>query len=285
VPVVTGPVVTGEKGLALVADGLRVDVDMTCDANFRALGEIRLRGAHIGQNLDFSRATMLNPHGTALDAEDLQADRMLMPASCEAGLICLRNAKLNELDDKCEVLPDRIDVRGLSYQTLIPPLEPGKRLEWLRRAGGFEPQPYEQLATSYRRLGYDEEARQVLLAKERHRRQTLSPVGQAWGYLQDVMIGYGYRPSRAAAWFGLLLAVGVVVFWFSPPRPGPLGVHAHFNPFFYALDLLIPFADFGQRSLWDPSAGQQWFESIVAVFGWMLASTAIAGLTRTLNRS
>ena len=69
----------------------------------------------------------------ALDAEDLQAERMLMPKEVRAGKINLRNAKLNELDDKCEVMPEHIDVTGLSYETLIPPLTPQRRLEWLAR--------------------------------------------------------------------------------------------------------------------------------------------------------
>ena len=98
---------SGESGLALVADGLRVDTDMTCDTGFTAYGEIRIKGARIRQNLDFSDAED-NETGAALNAEDVQAERMLMPAKFLAGRISLRNGKMVELDDKREVRPDLI---------------------------------------------------------------------------------------------------------------------------------------------------------------------------------
>ena len=277
--------VNGERGLALVADGLRVDIDLTCNGDFTAEGEIRLKGARIGQNLDFSNAVVENARGTALTVEDLQADRMLMPAQCHSGLISLRNAKLVELDDKRGVRPDQIDVSGLSYETLIPPLDPETRLDWMRRAEAFEPQPYEQLARSYRRLGYDDAARLVQLAQERHRRQTAAPIRKAWGYVQDATIGYGYRPFRAAALFAGLVVVGTVVFWVWRPEAHAEAAGARLNPFLYTLDLLVPIADFGHRDLWNPDYAQMVFGTLLAVSGWILASTAIAGLTRALNRN
>ncbi|MCA1674235.1 MAG: hypothetical protein LC799_19275, partial [Actinobacteria bacterium] len=93
-------IVNGEFGLALVADGLSVELDMTCDAGFHAYGEIRLKGARIGRNLDFDDSEVNNQGGFALNAEDVQAERMLMPARCLAGWITLRNGKMVELDDK-----------------------------------------------------------------------------------------------------------------------------------------------------------------------------------------
>lgn len=77
-----------QDALALVADGLCVDIDMTCDAGFVGKGEIRLKGARIGQSLDFSGAQVNaefdaetdNEAGAekrianALNAEDIQAN-------------------------------------------------------------------------------------------------------------------------------------------------------------------------------------------------------------------
>ena len=95
-------------------------------------------------------------------------------------------------------------------------LDPETRLKWLAK-NEYEPQPYDQLARSYRQLGYDDSARKVQLAQERRRRETLrSPVRKIWGRVQDAAIGYGYLPYRAVALFGLVLLVGVIVFWRSP---------------------------------------------------------------------
>lgn len=99
-------------------------------------------------------------------------------------------------------------------------------------------------------------------------------------------IGYGYLPYRAAALFGLILLAGVVGFSLFPPWPiGPGGLRPAFNPFFYTLDVLIPFANFGQREIWLSSVGQEMFKIFLAILGWTLAATALAGFTRTLTRS
>lgn len=279
-------IVNGEFGLALVADGLSVELDMTCDAGFHAYGEIRLKGARIGRNLDFDDSEVNNHGGFALNAEDVQAERMLMPARCLAGWITLRNGKMVELDDKRGVRPDQIDILGLSYERLIPPLDPDTRLRWLAE-NDYEPQPYEQLAHSYRQLGYDESARKVKLAQERRRRETLTPARKVWGYLQDWTIGYGFLPARAMALFALVLVVGVVGFWIwpLPPLAADMRNPPQFNPFFYTMDVLIPFADFGQRELWDSTVGHEVFKVVLALVGWTLAITAIAGLNRALTRS
>jgi len=276
-------IVSGAFGLALVADGLRVDIDMTCDAGFTSKGEFRLKGARISRNLDFSDAEVNNERGVALNAEDMQAERMLMPARCEAGRISLRYGKMVELDDKRGVRPDQIDITGLSYETLIPPMDPETRLQWLAE-NDYEPQPYDQMARSYRRLGYEDSARKVQLAQERRRRDTLPAGRKIFAYLQDLTIGYGYLPNRAATLFVFLLLLGVVVFWHWPPHPID-NKKIYFNPIFYTLNVLIPFVNFGQRDLWNSTLGLEVFKVFLAGAGWGLAITALAGINRKLTRS
>ena len=44
--------------------------------------------------------------------------------------------------------PAGMQLDGLSYETLNPPLTAKERLQWLRSdADGYQPQPYERLAT------------------------------------------------------------------------------------------------------------------------------------------
>lgn len=58
----------------------------------------------------------------------------------------------------------------------------GERLDWLRRDNDrYLPQPYEQLAETYRKLGHDAERRHVLLAKHRHRRSAPAPPTPGFG--------------------------------------------------------------------------------------------------------
>jgi hypothetical protein len=51
-----------------------------------------------------------------------------------------------------------------------------------------QPQPYEQLAEFYRRAVHDDDVRRVLLAKQRHRRTTLSAPGRPAGRPLDTFI-------------------------------------------------------------------------------------------------
>ncbi len=48
---------------------------------------------------------------------------------------------------------------------------------------------------------------------------TLSAPLQAWGHIQDWMVGYGYRPQRAALWLSALLIVGTIAFAARHPQP------------------------------------------------------------------
>jgi hypothetical protein len=276
--------VNGELGLALVADGLRVDIDMTCDARFISHGEIRLKGARIGRNLDFSDAKVDNKDGLALNAEDIQAERMFMPAKCKAGRINLRDGKMVELDDKRGVRPDQINITGLSYETLIPPQDPETRLEWLAK-NAYEPQPYDQMARSYLRLGYEDSARKVQLAREKRRRDNLSARRKIFAYLQEGLMGYGYLPHRAVFPFVSVLLLGIVVFWVWQPHTIG-GQKVNFNPIFYTLNVLIPFLNFGQRDLWD---SHSWvleaFRVGLAGLGWLLAIIAFPAIKRRLTRS
>ena len=71
----------------------------------------------------------------------------------------------------------------------------------------------------------------MLLAKQRRRRESPPPAGRIWGWLQDVTVGYGYRPGRAAVWMAVLWAIGAVYFASNPvPHPSDSGYGPHWNP-------------------------------------------------------
>ncbi|MGX2996122.1 oxidoreductase [Streptomyces sp. JNUCC 64] len=161
-----------------------------------------------------------------------------------------------------------------------------RRLEWLRRNPGYAPQPYEQLAGFYRRIGHEGEARRVLLAKQRHRRRTLPPVARVWGRLLDVTVGYGYRPWLAGVWLAALALLGTLAFGRATPTPVKPGEGAPFQPLVYTLDLLIPIGGLGQRTAWYWTDGvtQSLAHALVAA-GWMLTTAVVAGVTRTLSRN
>jgi hypothetical protein len=213
------------SGEAIAAKGLTVDGDMQCTDGFTTHGSINLRAARITGRLSFRGAVLHAPESdrqgrSGLHLSLLQAAELdLRAAEPVIGGIRLSNAHVGTLDDDPAVWPSRIWLNGFTYDSIQGSRAPvAERLEWLRRDTlGYRPQPYEQLAAFYRRTGRDEDARQVLLAKQRHQRTTLHAPGRAFGQLLDWAVGYGYRPWLAAIWLAALLATGTAVFTLHPP--------------------------------------------------------------------
>jgi hypothetical protein len=271
--------------IALHASGLSAD-GMYCRMNFTARGDIRLSGADITGPLDFSNARLTDGATLSLACWWLTArELILLFAEPVSGIIDLRYARIGLIHHAPHAPPTELRIDGLTYNSIAPSANSRTGLEWLGRAPqGFRPQPYEQLAETYRRHGHEAYAREVLLAKERRRRSTLPRPARAWGYLQDMMVGYGYRPWRAAGWLTALLVAGTTVFHLNPPVPVDARRAPPFNPFVYTTDLLVPIIDFGQRRAYVPAGGWEWLAYGLIVLGWILATTIAAGITHALRR-
>ncbi|HEY1627830.1 MAG TPA: hypothetical protein VGG16_28970 [Streptosporangiaceae bacterium] len=106
-----------------------------------------------------------------------------------------------------------------------------------------------------------------------------------WSFLQDVTVGYGYRPRRALAWLGLLLGTGSIVFSLAPPPALQSGAAPHFNGIVYTVDLLLPVVNLGQKYAFNPGGVEQWLSYLLIAADWTLATTVAAGAARVLGRS
>jgi hypothetical protein len=253
-------------------------------------GRIRLRGAQIADLVSLQHAEVLGVSsalmcvGMRTEALDLQFARR------PAGAVNLANAHATRIQDDPATWPAALTLDGLTYDWLGETTQDrrtdvARRLEWLRRQTPYAPQPYEQLASYYRRLGHDDEARRVLLVRERRRRAVLGPAGRAWGGLLDATVGYGYRPWLAGLWLVLLTLLGSVAFRSHTPVPDKAGEGPPFHPTAYALDLLIPVGGLGQRGNWHWA--EPWLQNLsyaLIAIGWLLTTAVVAGVTRTLNR-
>lgn len=227
-----------------------------------------------------------NAHLTALDLAHCTAGSLnLRGASPISGLVDLRYASFTVIEAAPAVWPGQVALNGLTYEALDPRLAPVARLQALEHdVDGYVPYAYEQLAGAYRKAGDDAAARAVLLAKQRRHRRTLTWYAKAWGHAQDVTVGYGYRPLRAAAWLVTLLAIGTVAFGLHHPRAFEPDKAPPFNAFVYSLNLLLPIVDFGQSKAYDPRGFYQWLSYALTAAGWILATTIVAGITRAVSR-
>jgi hypothetical protein len=272
-------------GIALRLSRAQVGADVFCD-ELTTDGGIRVAGATIGGELSFGQARIHNPVGPALEASRLHAAELsLRTAEPVQGLADLQHAQIGILRDDPACWPAQLTMDGLTYQALEPRLSAQQRLDWLNRdPRGHQTQPYEQLAAHYTGIGQPGQAREVMYARERVQRQTMPRLARIWNQLQDITVGYGYRPRRAVAWLVLLLAVGSITFALHHPPPLVRGQAPHFNPVIYTLDLLLPVVDLGQKHAFNPAGAEQWLSYLLIAAGWVLVTTVAAGAARVLSR-
>jgi hypothetical protein len=285
-----GAHLNSRTGAALFACMLDVTGDVSFnkhgDEPFHAEGQINMMNGSVGGNLQFRGARLDGKDELALLADGLSVTRLLL---CDHGFranggISLRNAKIGNLADEKESWPEGLYLDGLAYDEMTD-MPAGVRLDWLRQSPEYRAQPYEQLATYYRRLGHDDQARIVLLAKQRARRRQHPLLLRGWGWLQDALAGYGYAPGRAL----LLLAGAFVTGWLifrshRPPAADP-AMHPVFNAALYTLDVLVPAPGLGQASDWSPQGAELALAAGLHILGWLLAITVIAAITRSFSRS
>lgn len=272
-------------GTALHAETLTVGTDLRA-MRAQLHGRVNLTGSRIPGQLNFAYARFANPGGVALRASSCTVGEVWL-RGCDTiqGTVNLRRSQFDLLHVEPGTWPDMVRLAGLGYRAMSPHLPAEERLPVLEREeSGYLPYLYEQLAVAYRTAGDEAAARTVQLAKLRRHRRTLPRHARLWGLLQDVTVGYGFRPLRAAGWLLALLMTGVTAYTITPPQELKAGEAPEFNPVFYTLDLMLPIIGFGQESAYAPSGWYQWLSYLLIVTGWVLATTTLAGVSRSLQR-
>ncbi|MDH6109973.1 hypothetical protein P3T36_005143 [Kitasatospora sp. MAP12-15] len=255
---------------------------------FHAWGGVRLNDGRFESACLIAGAEFHLGPGRELSMRRIQTPELRF--SCPyppSGHVSLSRARIGNLVDTPEAWPPGdIGLTGFTYESLRPAaaFTVRQRIAWLDGARGeFQPEAYEQLAAALRRDGSDEDAREVLYAKQRRRRRSLPLPGRIWGRVQDVTVGYGYRPGRAALWLVAAWALGTLFFLLHRPAPLKADEVPHWNAALFALSKVLPIVDLGQDG-WNPGGVGQLVSAALVLTGWVLATTAAAGATRLLQR-
>ncbi|MFJ8096346.1 oxidoreductase [Streptomyces griseofuscus] len=257
---------------------------------FECQGGLRLDDGRFGDAVDLERARF-----TLTDDQELSLRRVHAPElrflgdGPGRGKVVLSGAQIMNLVDRAGAWPGagRLHMGGFAYENLVPqgPFPLARRLDWIAAATAeYAPEPYERLASVLREAGEDEDAREVLLAKQRRRRETLPLAGKLWGYVQDLTVAYGYRPGRAAVWMAVLWAAGTLAFSHAAHPPTNHDEHPYWSPALFTLDLLLPVIDLGQVGEWQLHGPWVWLSAAMILLGWVLATTVAAGASRLLRR-
>lgn len=216
------------SGPTLAADGMTVGQDVFLDDGFTAtgnsdLGVIRLTGARIDGQLVCMDASLTSTTGPAMCTDGLTVGQDLLLVRVTAtggGKRAVLDMSNTQVGGDFHYRPDsvtnttspgcRINVDGLTYQALPQGLTSREWLEVIRRdTPAYAAQPYQYLASALSAAGNDDEARDVLIAQRQDQldRKALTGIGtRAWARFTGMILGYGYRPSRA-----LLYLAGVVI--------------------------------------------------------------------------
>jgi hypothetical protein len=238
----------------------------------------------------------------------------LPAAKPQVGRIDLSFARVGRLTDAPGVWPrqGQVELSGFEYGSLESAVKRGdaddlrERLDWLDEAATYSLQAYQQLATVYRQVGRDKDARRVALEKHRRRRKMLPLWLRGWSWFQDVTVGYGYRLYNALFIVVALGVIGTILFRYaqshdlmlSTDATPPGSVRADhctkyypcFTPYIYSLQLLLPVVNLNQTNFWLPNSFSGWGVVLLAytwftiIFGWLLGVALVAGLGRVFGR-
>lgn len=196
------------------------------------IGEARLLGARFGGDVDCTAATLSQPGGYALRMNRAGIDGafFLRQGTSVEGTLDLTATTIGAIDDEQACWPATGDLllNRCQYGAFIGgPVDAESRLDWLSRQtpdrwrADFWPQPYEQLAMVLREMGHDEDARAILITKERLQRRARrgrakNPVLRAVLAASDgilaITLRYGRQPLLALVWLMLFWAVGTAIF-------------------------------------------------------------------------
>ncbi|MHB2169863.1 hypothetical protein [Alsobacter sp. R-9] len=226
-----GMVLEHPEGQALDADSLETGSNVIL-RRARIVGEVNLLGSHVSGDLDGLGATFSNPGRVALNLgrATIEGGFLLREGARVEGTLDMTGTSVGTVHDEAEAWPPAGDLllNRCMYNGFIDgPADAASRLDWLSRQSparwgeDFWPQPYEQLATVFRDMGHDEDARRVLVEKERLQRAarraragnaSLRAALGAKDWLLGVTLGYGRQPLLAFLWLLLIWLVGVGVF-------------------------------------------------------------------------
>ncbi len=269
-PARPGPQEQPSEQPVLAGSRMVIEGSLYFGSGFSTEGELQLTGSRITGHLDLREM-----------------------ASPEALLTLYAVTAVGGIRDDPQAWPGRVNLDGFSYGAFDQYLDARGRLPLLQRMvkrddpgriGAYRAQPYEQLASYYRGLGSDGEARTVLLAKQRALRRRLPRWQRVPGHVLDLLVGYGYRPLRAIGWALGLLVAGSVYFSQVEPQHVSSEDHSLFNPVLFAADHLIPVIRFGQPEVWQYHGVAAVVTVVLTVLGWTLGIAIAAAATRTLTR-
>jgi uncharacterized protein YjbI with pentapeptide repeats len=197
----SGGTFTNLGGTALMVDAARVEGSVLCRTGFIAAGQASFSGASIAGLLDLSGGSFANPGKLAVDLTEAKVGHLRLTAvgKGSSGEFNLSRTHIGSLEDAPQAwVPfSPVSLLGCTYDHANDDgWNARSRLSWLEKDPAYRAQSYEQLAKALRAQGHETEARAVMVAKYRRRRDSQEWHRKLLGYVFDGLLAYGYRPLQ-----------------------------------------------------------------------------------------
>ncbi|NVJ91409.1 MAG: hypothetical protein HWE34_07110 [Methylocystaceae bacterium] len=308
-----------EYGVSLDCEKTYVKGNVFMQKGFNAFSDIDFSSARIDGNLTIFQAHI---NGDFL-ASNLKVENSIIFAQNtfgEMSYVDLRHAQTDVLEDDLASWQNLevMNINGFQYNRLDRENREKTLLQWLKLLpkGQYSPQPYEQLAQVLKNDGFLDQAKSLLIEKEKHlfKIGELGTMQRIWMWISGLIMAYGYRPIQVMPYIIFILILGENVFHqgynhgYIVPSNARVAIemaknsknlkqvmpsYTKFIPFIYSVDSFIPFVDLDQEKNWMPHGQKTGFGSLIRAYrwfhilcGWVLSSllvTALAGLVKKDN--
>ena len=148
---------------------------------------------------------------------------------------------------------------------------------------------YMQLEQFLKAQGNREQADEVYIhGQERARDERLDCFSRAKSWILDEVTAYGRQPWRALVWAGVVVGIGINVFWSREDMEERKEEFKgrRYNPIWYSFDLFAPVIDLEAASVWAPKkdkVGKWFYLRIHRLLGWILVPIGIVAITGLLQ--
>ena len=336
-----GEFIWNKESPALNANGAKIMGTVSLVQGFKAEGGVNLVRAKIGVNLECDKGEFIgNANASAfvangakidgsvnfrsdfvavgeVDFDNAQIDgafRWMKAKSPLEATLTLRWAKAGILLNSEDSWPNqgRLRINGFVYDQIDDGASPNAEVQlgWLHRQpqgkDEFLSQPYEQLASILGKMGHEEAAREVMIAKNKDHASHLHwRLEWLWYGFLGKFIGYGYRPWKAFYISLVVIGIGWLLFrlgfeWnlMTPTDDKAYAVASNtalqvakqrtsqvrdtypkFNAFVYSMETFVPLLKLGIGEHWTPNAHR----GLKLPVGW-LSLIGFPGTTGSLLR-
>lgn len=229
------------QDISIQAEKAEIGRSLILSEGFMTEGSVNATGAKIKSNVECSNGKFSNKDSSFILKSSTIDDSLIMNENTKiSGELDLRFAKIRMLWDEKNSWPEqnKLLLDGLFYQRIFEQekLNPRERIQWIRLEKNFYPQPYEQLASLYRKSGKYEEAKEVMIAsKEDPRRlKKHTYLERFLHYLLGLTLDYGHSPWKILYYAIPIIITGWTIFDIGkrkrimiPTRSYEFTQHAH----------------------------------------------------------